>query len=183
MSLSKRFRGLNYAQKNHIFDDFFRFLDLVFGNKIYSFKILSYDLNEETRSTWLGDPSMKRATSSKSMKHIKGHPNRRFTGLDYVFRDLWENRSTKILSESVLEYLVGTCTLEQKVIVKDIRIAVLAVKWAYEPENVRKTLLSTIQSLPLTIPWQKRSSLHFLQVCHIYVSVVKKLSSFWSERH
>ena len=60
------------------------------------------------------------------MKHIKGHPNRRFTGLDYVFRDLWENRCNSSLSESVLEYLASTLILDQKVIVKDLRIAVLS---------------------------------------------------------
>ena len=93
MTKNNRLESSRCVFWNAYFDDFFRFFDLVFGNKIYSFMILTDDLNEETLSTRLADQSMKRATSSKSMEHIKGHPNRRFTGLDYVFRDLWEDLS------------------------------------------------------------------------------------------
>ena len=100
------------------------------------------------------------------MKHIKGHPNRRFTGLDYVFRDLWENRSTKILSESPGEYNHDRShfrpvkvLLHQKVEVKDFINADLPVKRAYELKNVLKTLIRAI-------PRQKQGSFAFFIIMY-----------------
>ena len=163
---------MNFTKKNRLgtsrcvfwnayFDELFRIFDLVFGMISYCIMILTDDLNEETLSTWLADHTMKRATSSKSIKHIKGHHDRRFTGLDYVFRDLWENRRSKVWSESGLEYLVGTCTPEQNVIVKDIMHVVLPLSRQKQPRNTALSPVNVLIVMLLTILRQNLSSSAF----------------------